>query len=66
MPGKAYSSETGVAVFVGCITICPLVVLVLGVLVVSEADSEANSFSPNNVLAQEDDASWDNLPSLDK
>jgi hypothetical protein len=68
MPGEAYSSETGLAVFVfvGRMTVCPLVVLVLGVLVVSEADSEADSFSPNDVLAWEDDTSWDNLPSLDK
>jgi hypothetical protein len=68
MPGEAYSSETGLAVFVfvGRMTVCPLVVLVLGVSVVSEADSEADSFSPNDVLAREDDVSWDNLPSLDK
>jgi hypothetical protein len=68
MSGKAYSSETGLAVFVfvGRMTVCPLVVLVLGVSVVSEADSEADSFSPNDVLAREDDVSWDNLPSLDK
>ena len=68
MPGEAYSSETGLAVFVfvGRMTVDPLVVLVLAVLVVSEADSEADSFSPNDVLAREDDTSWDNLPVLDK
>jgi hypothetical protein len=68
MSGEAYSSETGLAVFVfvGRMTVCPLVVLVLGVSVVSEADSEADSFSPNDVLAREDDVSCDNLPSLDK
>jgi hypothetical protein len=71
MPGEAYRLETGLAVFVfiGRMTIDPLVVLILGVsvvVVVSEADSEADCFSPNDMLAQEDGAPWDNLPALDK
>ena len=67
MPGEAYRLETGLAVFVfvGHMTIDPLVVLILGVSVVVVV-SEADSFSPNDMLAQEDVAPWDNLPALDK
>jgi hypothetical protein len=67
MPGEAYRLETGLAVFVfvGRMTIDPLVVLILGVSVVVVV-SEANCFSPNDMLAQEDGAPWDNLPALDK
>jgi hypothetical protein len=35
-------------------------------VVVSEADLEADSFLPNDMLAQEDGVPWDNLPALDK
>ena len=71
MPGEAYRLETGLAVFVfvGRMTVNPLVVLILGasvVVVVSEANLEANGFSPNDMLVQEDGAPWDNLPALDK
>jgi hypothetical protein len=64
MSAEACRSETGLAVFVfvGRMIINPLVVLVLGISVVVEA----NSLSPNDMLAQEDDISQDNLPALDK
>ena len=67
MPGEAYRLKTGLAVFVfvGRMTVDPLVVLILGVSVVVVA-SEADCFSPNDMLVQEDGASWDNLPALDK
>jgi len=64
MPAEACRSETGLAVFVfvGRMIINPLVVLVLGISVVVEA----NILSPNDVLAWEGDVSQDHLPALDK
>jgi hypothetical protein len=57
MPEQAYRLKTGLAVFVfvGCMTVDPLIVLILGVSVVVVA-SEANCFSPNDMLVQEDGA----------
>ena len=69
--GEAYGLETGLAVFVFIVhmTIDLLIVLILGasvMVVVSKADLEADSFSPKDMLAQEDGVPWDNLHALDK